>query len=312
MATGDGTEESLVSVLMSCTVLPALVLKNLYLGSQTHASSATVGYAPMRCSVQAYCTVLQAAFVFQLSSTEKAYAAYAAQGTVLCGCYAMPGIDLAHAAPTRHLKRSVSLQSRTLQASPLCSYARCLGSAPHVKVWYCHTLRCGIETRAAGWSCLLLLTCGHGGFRTRIWRICAVRFKIRTRKICLRLSVYASPSLSCYATAMRCPVLTWYIIRRGDAASAIMLRVCYAMSGTDIGYASCYAFAMQYPVLISAVLLPDVRTHATVHSLPPYQVSRPTAPMSGILIAIFMYLLRDVRYSHSNSCFLVRPLRIVL
>eukprot|EP00961_Rhodomonas_salina_P119992 1614668-Rhodomonas_salina.1 len=46
------------------------------------------------------------------------------------------------------------------------------------------------------------------------------------------------PSLSCYACAMRFPERGALIRRRW--LSRIILRACYAMSGTDIAYGDCY------------------------------------------------------------------------
>eukprot|EP00961_Rhodomonas_salina_P267787 3618078-Rhodomonas_salina.4 len=76
------------------------------------------------------------------------------------------------------------------------------------------------------------------------------------------------PPLSSYASAMRCPALTWGMVllvvlartctRGTDAAYGTVHRhrvCCYAMSGTDVGYAT-----MPYLVLTSGMLLPGRTT----------------------------------------------------
>eukprot|EP00961_Rhodomonas_salina_P302848 3941002-Rhodomonas_salina.5 len=133
------------------------------------------------------------------------------------------------------LKTRVGVRYCTGSDSPYSPAAACLGAAREL-ARSLEDYQMEVQARSA----ITGTDLAYGATRTS---------SLRTRS----RQVPYQPSLSAYARAMRCPASGSTLLTPGPIP-AINLRVCYAMSGTDIAHgASSYAHAMRSPVVNSAI-----------------------------------------------------------
>eukprot|EP00961_Rhodomonas_salina_P267295 3611831-Rhodomonas_salina.5 len=145
--------------------------------------------------------------------------------------YAMAGTDLAYGATTRRVgqygTRAANHGTKCyLPADMLCDvrYGPNLSLSPYHQLSYLGNAPSGVSDTA---TCL---------------RVCDMMSgtDLASGATCLR-ACYAMPvpaSLWWYAFATPCPVPAWACDVRYCYALAMMLRACYAMSGTELAYAA--------------------------------------------------------------------------